>query len=155
MPEEYGVFRQIIEREKESLTIDGIVGELRTSFDLSRNVKSGSSDTALVASGSRRGTRERFGAKRKRMGKKQSSNSGDNSAGSATTSGKEDRKVSCSICEETGHKWFKCSQRVWSICRETEHDAHKCPMMVKEDANLLISDQVGLVVDTDAFVSIF
>ena len=67
-----------------------------------------SSDTALVASGSRRAKKERFGAKRKMMGKKQSSSSGDNSAGSATTPGNEDRKVSCSIFEETGHTLFKC-----------------------------------------------
>ena len=54
LPEEYDVFRQIIEREKEPLTIDGLVGELRARFDLSRKVKSRSSDTPLVASGSRR-----------------------------------------------------------------------------------------------------
>ena len=88
------------------------------------------------------------------MGKKQSSSRGDSSAGSATTSRKEGRKVSCSICKETGHKWFKCSQRICSICRETGHDPHKCPKMKKEDANLAISDQAGLVANADAFVSI-
>ena len=36
------------------------------------------------------------------MGKKRYS-SGDNSVGSATASGKKDRKVFCSICKETGH----------------------------------------------------
>ena len=131
LPEEYDVFRQIIEREKEPLTIDGLMGELRARFDLPRKVKSRSSDNALVASVSRRGNSERFGAKRKIIGKKQSSNIGDNSAGSATTSGKEDSKVSCSICKETGHKWFKCSQRICSICRETGHDTDKCPKMAK------------------------
>ena len=90
----------------------------------------------------------------KLMGKEQSSSRGDNSAGSATTSGKEDRKVSCRICKETGHKWFKCSQRVCSICRETGHDPHKCPKMKKEDASLAISDQAGLVANADAFVSV-
>ena len=76
-------------------------------------------------------------------------------AGSATTSsGKENRKVSGSICKETGHKWFKCSQRVCSICRETGHDPHKCPKMKNEDANLAISDQAGLVAYADAFVSV-
>ena len=39
LSEEYDVFRQIIEREKELLTIDGLVGELRARFDLSRKVK--------------------------------------------------------------------------------------------------------------------
>ncbi|CAN0476175.1 unnamed protein product, partial [Ascophyllum nodosum] len=100
LPEEYDVFRQIIEREKEPLTIDGLMGELRARFDLSRKVKSRSSDTALVASGSRREKSKR----------KQNSSRGYNSAGSAATSEKEGRKVSCSICKETGHKWFKCPQ---------------------------------------------
>ena len=133
--------------------MDGLMGELCARFDLSRKVKSRSSDTALVASGSRRGKSERFGTKRKIMGKKQSSSSGDNSTGSAG-SGKEDRKVPCSICKETGYKWFKCFQRVCSICRENGHDPHKCPKTRKEDANLAISDQAGLVADAFAFVSV-
>ena len=62
LPEEYDVFRQIIDQEKELLTIDGLMGELRARFDLSRKVKSRSADTALVASGSRRGNTERVGA---------------------------------------------------------------------------------------------
>ena len=85
LPEEFDVFRKIIEREKEPLTIDGLMGELRARFDLSRKVKSRSSDTVLVASGSRREKSERVGAKHKVMGKKQSSSRGDNSVGSATT----------------------------------------------------------------------
>ena len=72
LPEEYDVFRQIIEREKELLTIDVLMSELRARFDLSRKVKSRSPDTALVASGSRRGKSERFKAISKMMGKKQS-----------------------------------------------------------------------------------
>ena len=130
------------------------MGELRARFDLSRNVKSRFSDTALVASGSRREKSKRVGAKHKVMGKKQNSSRGYNSAGSAATAEKEDLKVSCSICKETGHKWFKCSQRICSICRETGHDPDKCPKMKKENADLAISDQVGLVADADAFVSI-
>ena len=63
LPEEYDVFRQIIEREKEPLTIDGPMGELRARFDLSRKAKSRSSDTALVAAGSRREKSEGVGAK--------------------------------------------------------------------------------------------
>ena len=39
LSEEYNVFRQIIEREKELLIIDGLMTELRTRFDLSRKVK--------------------------------------------------------------------------------------------------------------------
>ena len=154
LPEEYDVFRQIIEREKEPLTIDGLMGELRARFDLSKKVKSRSPDTALVASGSRREKSKRVGAKHKIMGKKQSFSRGYNSVGSAATSQKEGRKVSCSICKETGHKWVKCSQWICSICRETGHDPNKCPNMKKGDANLAILDQVGLVADADAFVSI-
>ena len=150
LPEEYDVFRQIGEREKEPLTIDGIIGELRARFDLSRKVKSRSSDTALVASCSRRGKLKRFRAKRKTMGRKQSSSSGENSAGSATISGKEYRKISCSICRETGQNWLKCSQRICITCPETGHDPHKCPKMTKEDANLAISGQAGLVGDAES-----
>ena len=84
------------------------------------------------------------------IGKKKNSSSGDNSAGSATTSGKQDRKASCSICKETGHKWSKCSQQVWSICRETGHHYHKSPKMAKEDANVAISNPVGLVADDES-----
>ena len=72
LPEEYDVFRQIIEREQELLTIDRLMGELRARFDLSRKVKSRSPNTALVASGSRLGKGERFGAISKMMEKKQS-----------------------------------------------------------------------------------
>ncbi|CAN0263574.1 unnamed protein product [Ascophyllum nodosum] len=106
LPEEYDVFRQIIGREKEPLTIDRLMGELRARSDLSRKVTSRSSDTALVASGSRR------------------------------------------------EKSKRCSQRICSICREIGHDPNKCAKMKKEDANRAISDQVGLVADEDAFVSI-
>ena len=70
LPGEYDVFWQIIEQEKEPLTIDGLMGELRARFDLSRKVKSRSSDSALVASGSRREKSKRVGTKHKVMGKK-------------------------------------------------------------------------------------
>ena len=43
-------------------------------------------------------------------------------------------------CKETGHKWFKCSKRVCSVCSETGHDPNSCPHVVKEDANVAISD---------------
>ena len=39
LSEEYNVFLQIIEREKELLIIDGLMCELRARFDLSRKVK--------------------------------------------------------------------------------------------------------------------
>ena len=114
LPEECDVFRQMIDREKEPLNIDELVGE-RARFDISRKVKSKSFETALVTSGLRLGKSGRVGAKYRKMGKKQSSSSGDDSAGRATSSGKEDCKVSCRISNETGQKWSKYSLRVCNI----------------------------------------
>ena len=73
LPKEYDIFRQTIEREKEPLTIDGVMDGLCARFDLSRIVKSRSSETILVTSGSRRGESVRAGTTSKKMGKKQSS----------------------------------------------------------------------------------
>ena len=39
-----------------------------------------------------------------------------------------------------GHKWFKCLKRICSVCRETGHGPISSPQVVKEDANLAISD---------------
>ena len=49
----------------------------------------------------------------------------------------------------TGDRWFECSQRGCSICRETGHDSNKCLTTSKEDANLVTSDQEGLVADAE------
>ena len=87
------------------------------------------------------------GVASKTMREEQLSSSGDNSTVNATVSGKEDTKVSCSICKETGYKWFKCSQRVCNICRETGLKLIKYAKVAKEDANLVILDQSGLVAD--------
>ena len=109
LPEKYDVFGQVIEREEEPFTLDGLMGELRARFGLSRKVKSRSSGTTFVASGSRRGKSERAGTKSKKMGKKQSYNNGDNSAGSDTTYEKKTARFLAAFCKETGHKWFRCS----------------------------------------------
>ena len=71
LPEEDDAFRQIIGRGKELLTIDGLMDKLRARFDLSREVKSRSSDTAaLVALDSTSGKSGRAETKSKNMGKK-------------------------------------------------------------------------------------
>ena len=54
--------------------------------------------------------------------------------------GKQGGPTRCNICKETGHKWFKCPKRICSVCRENGHDPNSCPRIVKEDANLAISD---------------
>ena len=51
LPDDYNMFRQMIEREKETLTIDWLRTELRARSDLLRKRKSSkSSDTASLAS---------------------------------------------------------------------------------------------------------
>ena len=53
--------------------------------------------------------------------------------------GKQGGPTRC-ICKEMGHKWFKSPKRICSVCRKTGHDPNSCPQVVKEDANLTISD---------------
>ena len=55
-------------------------------------------------------------------------------------SGKQGGPTRCNICKEAGHKWFKYPNWICSIYRETGHDLNSCPQVVKEDANLAISD---------------
>ena len=47
LPEEYNIFRQTIDGEKESFTIDGLLDEISERYDLLRKGKSRSSDTPL------------------------------------------------------------------------------------------------------------
>ena len=69
----------------------------------------------------------------------QGSSSGSGGSNGAP-SGKQGGPTRCNICKETGHKWFRCLKRICSVCRETGHDPNSCPQVVKEDANLAISD---------------
>ena len=56
LPDEYNVFRQMLEREREQLTIDWLRTELRARYDVLKEGKqSKTSDTAFLASGTKRG----------------------------------------------------------------------------------------------------
>ena len=56
LPDEYNVFRQMLEREREKLTIHRLRTELRARYDLLKEGKSSkTSDTAFLASGTKRG----------------------------------------------------------------------------------------------------
>ena len=57
LPDEHNVFRQMLEREREKLTIDRLLRtELRARHDLFKEEKSSkTSDTAFLASGPKRG----------------------------------------------------------------------------------------------------
>ena len=56
LPDEYNEFRQMLEREREKLTIDRLRTELRTRYDLLKEGKSPkTSDTAFLASGTKGG----------------------------------------------------------------------------------------------------
>ena len=56
LPDEYNVFRQMLEREREKLTIDELRTELRARYDLLKERKSSkTSDTAFLTSGTKRG----------------------------------------------------------------------------------------------------
>ena len=152
LPDEYNVFRQILQREKEKLTIDRLRTELRVRYDLLKEVKSSkTSDTAFLTSGTKRrnsgrrqkkcenvsGTMKKDGGAMRRDSNGQGSRSGA-VCSNGTPSGKEGELTRCNICKETGHRWFKCPKRICSVCRETGHDSNSCPPFVKEDANLLV-----------------
>ena len=60
LPDEYNVFRQMLERKMEKLTIDRLRTELRARYDLLKEGKSPkTSDTAFLASGTKRGNSRR------------------------------------------------------------------------------------------------
>ena len=152
LPDEYNVFRQILEREREKLTIDRLRTELRARYDLLKEGKSSkTSDTAFLASGTKRGNSRRCqkkcdnvsGTKKKDGGAMRRDSNGQGSRSGAvgsngTPSGKQGGLTRCNICKETGHKWFKCPKRICSVYRETGHNYNSCPPVVKEDANLLV-----------------
>ena len=154
LPDEYNVFRQMLERKTEKLTIDRLRAELRARYDLLKEGRSSkTSDTASIASGTKRGNSGRrrekcgnvSGNKQKDGGATRKDISGQGSSSVAggsngAPSGKQGGPTRCNICKEAGHKWSKCPKRICSVCRETGHDPNSCPQVVKEDANLAISD---------------
>ena len=72
------------------------------------------------------------------------------SADSKTASGTEGSRVFYSICKETGHRRFMCSQRTCITCCGTGHDPDESPLATKEKANLMSSAQAALVVDAES-----
>ena len=154
LPDEYNVFRQMLEREREKITIDRLRTGLRARYDFLKEGKSlKTSDTAFLAPGTKRGNsghrrekcRNVSGNKQKDEGATRKNTYGEGSSSGAggsngALSGKQGGPTRCNIWKETGHKWFKCPKRICSVCRETSHDPTSCPQVVKEDANLAISD---------------
>ena len=152
LPDEYNVFRQMLEREMEKLTIDRLHTELQARYDLLKEGKSSkTSDTAFLASGTkwensgRRRGGNVCGNKQKHVeATRKDSNGQGNSSGvggsNGAPSGKQGGPTRCNICKQTGHKWFKCPKRICSVCRETGRDPNSCAQVAKEDANLAIYD---------------
>ena len=136
LPDNYNVFRQMPEREREKLTIDRLRTELRARYDLFKEGKSSkTSDTAFLASGTKRGNSGRCrekcgnasGNKKKDGGTTRKASNGQGSSSgtggsNGAPSGKQGGPTRCNICKETGHKWFKCPKRICSVYRETGHD---------------------------------
>ena len=154
LPDKYNVFRPMLERERETLTIDRLRTELRARYDLLKEGKSSkTSDTAFLASGTKRGNsgrrrekcgnvsgnKQKGGGATRKDGNGQGSSSGAGGSNGAP-SGKQGGPTRCNICKKTRHKWFNGPKRICSVCRETGHDPNSCPQVVKEDANLATSD---------------
>ena len=154
LPDEYNVFRHMLEREREKLIIDRLRTELRARYDLLKEGKSSKiSGTAFLASGTKRGksgrrrekcgnvsgNKQKVGGATRKYSNGQGSSSGAGGSNVAP-SGKQGGPTRCNICKETGHKWFKCPKRICGVCRETGHDPNFCAHIVKEDANLATSD---------------
>ena len=126
LPDEYNLFRQMPEGEKEKLTIDRLRTALLARYDLSKEEKpSKLSDTAFLASGTKRGnsgrrrekcgnvssTKKKDGGAMRRDSNAQGSSSGAGGNNGAA-SGKQGGPTRCNICKETGHnQWFKCTRR--------------------------------------------
>ena len=140
LPDEYNVLRQMLEREREKLTIDRLRTELRARYDLLKEGKSSkTSDTAFLASRTKRGNSGRrrekcgnvSGNKQKDGGATRKDSHGQGSSSGAggshgAQSWKQGGPTRCNMCKETGHKWFKYPKRICSVCRETGHDPNSC-----------------------------
>ena len=85
------------------------------------------------------GYKQKDGGATRKNGNGQGRSSGAGGSNGAL-SGKQGGPTCCNICKETGHMWFKCPKQICSVCHETGHDPNSCPQVVKEDANLSISD---------------
>ena len=119
LPDEYNVFGQMLEREREKLTIDRLLRtELRARYDLLKEEKSSkTSDSAFLASEPKRGISGRHrekcgnvsGTKTKNGGAMRRDSNGQGSISGAVgsngaPSGEQGGPTLCNICKETGHK---------------------------------------------------
>ena len=134
LPDEYNVLRHMLEREREKLTIDRLRTEVRARYGLLEERKSSkTSDTAFLASRTKRGNSRRRGKCGNVSGNKQKdggpTRKHSNGQGSSSGAGGSD-----------GAPSGKQPKRICSVCRETDHDLNSCPRVVKEDAKLAISD---------------
>ena len=108
----------MLEKEREKLTIDRLRTELRARYDLLKEGKSSKmSDTAFLASGTKRGNSGRRqekcgnvnGNKQKDGGATRKDSNGPGSSNGAGgshggPSGKQGGPTRCNICKETGHQ---------------------------------------------------
>ena len=144
----------MLERERKKLTIDRLRTELRARYDLLKEGKPlKTSDTAFLASGTKRGysgrrrekcrnvsdNEQKDGGATRKDSNGQGSSSGTGGSNGAP-SGKQGGPTRFNIYKETGYKWFKCPKQICSVSRETGHDPNSCPQVVKEGANLDIYD---------------
>ena len=101
----------MLERERETLTIDRLRTELRAQYDLQKGgkpLKSKSSESAFLTSESRRGNSKRHGKPKKDRGTSDSdTRRGQGASSDKSSGGKPSSKsggAKCRICKETGHK---------------------------------------------------
>ena len=128
LPDEYKVFRQMLEREREKLTIDRLRSELRARYDLLKEEKSSkSSDTAFLASGMKRGI---SGRRREKCG---------NVSGTKKKDGAAMRRGS----NGQGSQSQRCEWEQWNSIREAR-SAHTLQHLQGDGAQVFQVPQADL-----------
>lgn len=128
MPEEYSVFRKILEREREKLTIDRLRTEVRAQYDLQKGwkiviLKVVRQHLSYVWNEEMQTGRQ---TKEKKDGEPTTWTLAVIKAAAMRRHPNSGGSSRCTICEDLGHKWYKCSKLFWSIWRETGHDSNTC-----------------------------
>ena len=151
--DEYNVIRQMLERKREKLTIDRLRTELRARYDLLKEDKSRKRPTLmfllLEQSGETVDTADKNAEMsaviNKRAGELwKNSNGQDSSSGAGGSNGAQFREArwthTLQHLQGDGAQVVQIPKRICSVVRDTGHDRNSCPQVVKEDANLAISD---------------